>query len=101
MLDSLNHFLYKVNMLSFKNSQVGGDMSLENAGHVDLAGAFIKGTADLRGTILSPQRVEGARFGKLFYDATTQFVHEDGKTPYQGKVETAEDKRGWYFVFSR
>ena len=82
------------------NSQVGGDLSLEGAGHVELTGAFIGGTADLRGTVLSKGRVAGARFGQVFFDATTKFLNDEETGPYEGKVETAQDGRGYYFVFS-
>ncbi len=82
------------------NSQIGGDLSLKDAGDVDLKGAFVKGTADLRGTVLSKGRVAGARFGQVFFDATTKFLNDEENGPYVGKIETAQDERGFYFVFS-
>ncbi len=86
-------------MFELIDSQVDEHLLIAGAGLVDIRGTFVKGTADLRGTILSPERVEGSRFGQVFYDASTTFNDNSGK-PYKGTVSTDQDSKGYFFVFS-
>lgn len=78
-------------VISFNGTSVGGDFSAPKGAALDLTNITVNGKADLRGCVLVQEFMDGARFGKIVVDQTTEYLSSNGLVLEEPSIVKGKD----------